>query len=233
LARAAAVGRQWIFEIEAGKPRAELGRVLQTLAALELSLTIHGEGIPELPQVRQADRGRRSPGRSGCAPAQVPMTGRLIAVANGRLLGEITRDTRGRLCFTYDAAWRSDDTAYPLSLSMPLTASGHGHDRIEPWLWGLLPDNENVLARWARRFQVTTRTRPSARRYTAAASPVLASMSTRGSAIGRRGRRTAPPSAVVQGEEGTPGQRVGGVAEDRLDIGRVGDAKRGQRLRAR
>lgn len=48
LARAAAVGRQWIVEIEGGKPRAELGRVLQTLAALDLSLTIHGEGIPEL-----------------------------------------------------------------------------------------------------------------------------------------------------------------------------------------
>ena len=50
LARAAAVGRQWIVEIEAGKPRAELGRVLRTLAALDLSLTIHGEGIPEVRQ---------------------------------------------------------------------------------------------------------------------------------------------------------------------------------------
>ena len=48
LARAAAVGRQWIVEIEGGKPRAELGRVLQTLGALDLSLTIHGEGITEL-----------------------------------------------------------------------------------------------------------------------------------------------------------------------------------------
>lgn len=46
LARAAAVGRQWIVEIEAGKPRAELGKALQTLAALDLSLTMHGEGIP-------------------------------------------------------------------------------------------------------------------------------------------------------------------------------------------
>lgn len=85
------------------------------------------------------------------------MTGRLIAVANGRLLGEIARDTRGRISFAYDAVWREDDAAYPLSLSMPLTASGHGHDTIEPWLWGLLPDNENVLARWARRFQVSAR----------------------------------------------------------------------------
>lgn len=85
------------------------------------------------------------------------MTGRLVAVANGRLLGEVTRDARGRLSFAYDAAWSEDDAAYPLSLSMPLTAAGHGHDRIESWLWGLLPDNENVLARWARRFQVSAR----------------------------------------------------------------------------
>jgi HTH-type transcriptional regulator/antitoxin HipB len=46
LARAAAVGRQWIVQIEAGKPRAELCKVLQTLAALDLSLSIQGEGIP-------------------------------------------------------------------------------------------------------------------------------------------------------------------------------------------
>lgn len=53
LARAAAVGRQWIVEIEAGKPRAELGGVLRTLATLDLSLTMRGEGIPE---VRQTGR---------------------------------------------------------------------------------------------------------------------------------------------------------------------------------
>jgi len=47
LARAAAVGRQWIVAIEAGKQRAELGKVMQTLAALDLTLSIRGEGIPE------------------------------------------------------------------------------------------------------------------------------------------------------------------------------------------
>ena len=40
---------------------------------------------------------------------------------------------------------------------MPLAARRHKHDGIEQWLWGLLPDNENVLARWARRFQVSAR----------------------------------------------------------------------------
>lgn len=48
LARAAAVGRQWIVEIEAGKQRAELGAVLRTLAALDLSVSVHGEGVPEV-----------------------------------------------------------------------------------------------------------------------------------------------------------------------------------------
>ena len=85
------------------------------------------------------------------------MTERLIALADGRLLGEIRRDARGRLRFEYDAAWSQEDAAYPLSLSMPLTVPGHGHDKMEPWLWGLLPDNENVLTRWARRFQVSAR----------------------------------------------------------------------------
>lgn len=33
----------------------------------------------------------------------------------------------------------------------------HGHARIEPWLWGLLPDNEAILARWGQRFQVSPR----------------------------------------------------------------------------
>ena len=47
LARAAAVGRQWIVAVEAGKPRVELAKVLQTLAALDLSLAVGGEGLPE------------------------------------------------------------------------------------------------------------------------------------------------------------------------------------------
>ena len=43
LARKAGVGRHWIIAIERGKPRAELGLVLRTLAVLEIPLTIdHG-----------------------------------------------------------------------------------------------------------------------------------------------------------------------------------------------
>ena len=81
----------------------------------------------------------------------------LLVVADRRIMGEIHRDRRGRLRFVYDEHWRSADGAYPLSLSMPLVVSEHEHARIEPWLWGLLPDNEVILARWGQRFQVSPR----------------------------------------------------------------------------
>ena len=83
------------------------------------------------------------------------MTDRLVALANGRVVGEVQRDRRGQLAFVYDAGWRASEHAYPLSLSMPIGAPRHGHDKTEPWLRGLLPDNENVLARWARTFQAS------------------------------------------------------------------------------
>ena len=85
------------------------------------------------------------------------MTEHLVAVANRRVVGEVRRNARDRLSFEYAAGWRRANSAYPLSLSMPLAAPRHDHDRIDPWLWGLLPDNENVLARWGRRFQVSAR----------------------------------------------------------------------------
>ncbi|WP_419949867.1 type II toxin-antitoxin system HipA family toxin [Candidatus Palauibacter sp.] len=85
------------------------------------------------------------------------MTERLVAVANGEVMGCVTRHERGRLTFSYDEAWIRASGAYPLSLSMPLAGAEYGHDVIEPWLWGLLPDNENVLARWARRYHVSAR----------------------------------------------------------------------------
>ena len=47
--------------------------------------------------------------------------------------------------------------AYPLSLSMPIAAKEHGRSVVEAFLWGLLPDNEQVLDRWAAKFQVSAR----------------------------------------------------------------------------
>jgi serine/threonine-protein kinase HipA len=80
----------------------------------------------------------------------------LIALLDGREVGRV-RQLRGRLSFAYAPSWREARGAYPLSLSMPLALTEHPHSAIEPFLWGLLPDNEFVLQRWAQRFQVSPR----------------------------------------------------------------------------
>lgn len=85
------------------------------------------------------------------------MTKELVALLNDRVIGRIRQDQRGKLKFTYEDTWRGAGRAYPLSLSMPLAASEHGHAVIDAFLWGLLPDNEFVLDKWARKFQVSAR----------------------------------------------------------------------------
>ncbi|MDH2348772.1 type II toxin-antitoxin system HipA family toxin [Bradyrhizobium sp. SSUT77] len=85
------------------------------------------------------------------------MTSELVALLDGREIGRVRNDARGRLTFVYDKDWRHAEGAYPLSLSMPLAAEEHGPSAVQAFLWGLLPDNERVLERWARRFQVSAR----------------------------------------------------------------------------
>ena len=85
------------------------------------------------------------------------MTGELIALLDGNEVGRVRNDARGRLTFVYDSVWRAKPGAYPLSLSMPLAAEEHGPAAVQAFLWGLLPDNERVLDRWAKKFQVSAR----------------------------------------------------------------------------
>ncbi|MDA9544997.1 serine/threonine-protein kinase HipA [Bradyrhizobium sp. USDA 372] len=81
----------------------------------------------------------------------------LIALLDGTEVGRVRSEARGRLTFVYDNAWRNAERAYPLSLSMPLAAEEHGPATVQSFLWGLLPDNEQVLERWAKKFQVSAR----------------------------------------------------------------------------
>ena len=85
------------------------------------------------------------------------MTSELVALLDGREVGRVRNGARGRLTFVYDNDWRQAEGAYPLSLSMPLAAEEHGPSAVQAFLWGLLPDNERVLERWARKFQVSAR----------------------------------------------------------------------------
>lgn len=80
----------------------------------------------------------------------------LVVLLEGKEAGRVTR-TGDRLAFRYNDGWRSDPLAYPLSLSMPLAARDHPHRVINAFIWGLLPDNDRTLERWARQFQVAAR----------------------------------------------------------------------------
>lgn len=75
----------------------------------------------------------------------------------GRLAGTVERLRGGTLRFDYLDEYRQLDDAVPLSLSMPLEVRTHPDSVITPWLWGLLPDNEAVLGRWARDFHVSAK----------------------------------------------------------------------------
>lgn len=68
------------------------------------------------------------------------------------LLEATSRD----LTFRYDGAYLEQREPTPLSVSMPLAETTYRSASVSPWLWGLLPENPDVLTRWARRFQAST-----------------------------------------------------------------------------
>jgi serine/threonine-protein kinase HipA len=83
------------------------------------------------------------------------MTASLTVILDDAVAGTITRLQGGRLRFDYDDAYRAIPGATPVSVSMPRSVRTHSDGIVTPWLWGLLPDNEAVLARWARNFHTS------------------------------------------------------------------------------
>jgi serine/threonine-protein kinase HipA len=81
----------------------------------------------------------------------------LAVLLAGAEIGSLRQDAQGRAAFRYRDEWRASRSAFPLSLALPLAARDHPPAVVEPFLWGLLPDNERTLDRWARRFQVSAR----------------------------------------------------------------------------
>ncbi len=78
-----------------------------------------------------------------------------------RLIGVMERlADQGRLRLTYDDSWRAMPGVWPISLSLPISRAVHTDERretdrpVEHFLWGLLPDNEETINRWAREFGV-------------------------------------------------------------------------------
>jgi serine/threonine-protein kinase HipA len=79
----------------------------------------------------------------------------LTVVLEGRPIGEVERLRRGELRLRFEEAYCTEPNATLLSVSMPPSSDEYGEARITPWLWGLLPDNADVLSRWAREFGVS------------------------------------------------------------------------------
>jgi serine/threonine-protein kinase HipA len=85
----------------------------------------------------------------------VPDRRNLAVIIDGAVVGDVTQDDHGQLTFTYRDSWRARPDATPLSLSMSLAKARHRHRVIDPFLRGLLPDNQTVLERWGQRYGVS------------------------------------------------------------------------------
>ncbi len=79
------------------------------------------------------------------------MTEALRVVLGDQVAGTLTRLRGSRLRYDYEPEYAGT----PLSLSMPTEVRSHADHVVTPWLWGLLPDNEAVLQRWAREFHAS------------------------------------------------------------------------------
>lgn len=78
----------------------------------------------------------------------------LIVLMGDEVAGLLTRAQGGLLHFSYEPDYAARRNATPLSVAMPLGGGTYAHEVVAPWLWGLLPDNERVLARWAKHYRV-------------------------------------------------------------------------------
>lgn len=79
----------------------------------------------------------------------------LQVLFNGVLMGELVQSKGGQNWFRYAKSWLSDETATPISLSMPLRTTEYKSKIVDRYLWGLLPDDPYVLSRWATVFHVS------------------------------------------------------------------------------
>ena len=85
------------------------------------------------------------------------MTDSVLAVLlRGQTAAELHRTTAGKLRLRYDDSYRADPSATPLSVTMPLSSAAYDDQVVTPWLWGLLPDDREVLRRWGREFSVSS-----------------------------------------------------------------------------
>ncbi len=149
LAQRAGVGRRFVVDVEAGHPRAELGKVLTLLDALDV-FPVVGEVSPIAHRMdldhRDGPRGSGRPQSRQTArtPLTVPSARVLHAFAGRRAVGHF-RLAEGQVRFAYDPS--AGPT--PVSLSLPRHGA-HAAGAALDYLDRLLPEPTAVRQRWAR-----------------------------------------------------------------------------------
>jgi serine/threonine-protein kinase HipA len=79
----------------------------------------------------------------------------LFILIEGSLAGRVRADKAGRLSLTYEDAWRTSSQGFSLSVNMPLADLTYPQKSVWPYLWNLLPENPNVLQRWAQQYHAS------------------------------------------------------------------------------
>jgi serine/threonine-protein kinase HipA len=72
---------------------------------------------------------------------------------DAQVIGVVSAGTVDSLEFNYEFGY----SGVPISTAMPTSRRHYTHKVIWPNLWGLLPDNPDVITRWARDAQVSER----------------------------------------------------------------------------
>src|ERR1700730_17811790 len=75
----------------------------------------------------------------------------LSVYLNGRLVGQLRRQSSGAINFQYDRSWLEWDSAIPVSLSLPLREDRYIGDPVLAVLENLLPDRHDIRRRLAER----------------------------------------------------------------------------------
>jgi serine/threonine-protein kinase HipA len=79
----------------------------------------------------------------------------LLIAIEGSLIGRLRVERSGRLSLDYTTDWQASAASHSLSVSMPLAQISYPQKIVMPYLWNLLPENENVLQRWAQQYHVS------------------------------------------------------------------------------
>lgn len=77
----------------------------------------------------------------------------MYVLLEGNVAGTLAQDDSGQLSFSY----AKDYNGVPLSLSMPIRNEAYADKQMRPFLFGLLPDSEDVRKALAAEFEVSAR----------------------------------------------------------------------------